>query len=71
MDIDPFRGSQKILLIGGDEALSTCVVDLLHPASIVVAPTLDAGLGLVEADTFQAILFSIPAAGSRHRPKRR
>ena len=64
MEIDPFRGSQKILLIGGDEALSGSIVDLLHPIGIVVAPTIDAGLALAAVDTFLAVLFEIPQANT-------
>jgi sigma-B regulation protein RsbU (phosphoserine phosphatase) len=64
MDIDPFRGTQKILLIGRDDALSSTVVDLMHPAGVVVAPTIDAGLALIEGDTFQAVLFEIPQANT-------
>ncbi len=64
MELDAFRGSQKILLIGADEQLSSCIVSLMHPTAIVVAPTIDAGLALIEGDAFQAVLFEIPQANT-------
>src|SRR5579863_9093008 len=64
MELDAFRGSQKILLIGADEQLSSSIVSLMHPTAIVVAPTIDAGLALIEGDAFQAVLFEIPQANT-------
>ena len=64
MELDAFRGSQKILLIGADEQLSSSIVSLMHPTAIVVAPTIDAGLALIEVDAFQAVLFEIPQANT-------
>ncbi len=43
---------------------SSTVVDLMHPAGVVVAPTIDAGLALIAGDTFQAVLFEIPQANT-------
>jgi phosphoserine phosphatase RsbU/P len=60
MDNESFNGSEKILLISGDETLSSRIVELLHPIGIVVARSTDAGLALLAVDTFQAVLFEIP-----------
>jgi sigma-B regulation protein RsbU (phosphoserine phosphatase) len=60
MENELINGSQKILLISSDETLSNRIVELLHPVAIVVALSPDAGLALVAADDFQAVLFEIP-----------
>ena len=60
MEDDPFNGSRKILLISGDDKLSSRIAELLHPIGIVVVPTTDAGIALLAVDAFQAVLFEIP-----------
>ena len=64
MELDPVSGSQKILLISGNEELSSCIVDLMHPTAIVVAPTIDAGLARIAEDAFQTVLFEAPQANT-------
>jgi len=54
----------KILLINSDETLSRRIEELLKPAVVVVAPTVDAGLVLAAADQFHAALFEVPQANA-------
>ena len=71
----------KILFIGNDERFARTVADLLRiggPAEIATAPTMEAGLALLAANSFQAVLFEFPAANAaglsqvtRSPPRRR
>jgi sigma-B regulation protein RsbU (phosphoserine phosphatase) len=59
------NGPLKILIIGNDERFGRSVTDLLHAggaAEVTTVPTVDAGLVLLAANSFQAALFELPAA---------
>ncbi len=64
MDSNPFSVAEKVLLISGDEAFSSTIVDLMHPTGVVVAARIDLGLELLERDTFHVVLFEIPQANA-------
>jgi len=54
----------KVLFIGNDERLARNVTDLLRDGGATeatTAPTIDAGLALLPANSFDAVLFELPA----------
>jgi len=57
----------KILLVGHDGRFVSTVTDMLQaggPTEIKTAPTIDAGLALLAANSFDAGLFALPTADS-------
>jgi len=64
MEHDPQSGWSKILLINGDEALTQRIAELLQPVIPVIASTVDAGLTLIAANEFHAVLLEVPQANT-------
>ena len=57
--------SLKILFVGHDGRFARTIADLLHPGGpteVVTAPTIEAGLALLAANSVHAVLFELPAA---------
>ena len=54
----------KILFVGNDGSFARTVAQLLQaggPAEVATATTVEAGLALLAANSFQAVLFDLPA----------
>jgi sigma-B regulation protein RsbU (phosphoserine phosphatase) len=64
MEHDSPNGPSKILLITSDEALTRRIEELLKPAAVSVAASVDAGLVMISVNPFHAVLFEVPQAGA-------
>ncbi|HEY4414871.1 MAG TPA: SpoIIE family protein phosphatase [Verrucomicrobiae bacterium] len=64
MEHDSQSGPSRILLITSDEALTRRIEELLKPAIVTVALTVDASLVMISVNPFHAVLFDVPQAGA-------